>query len=127
MSEHPAKPLLNAGDPTGDPRERRQYTRHHLALAVQLIQGPRILRAVMQNISAGGARMTILPGQSLEIGDHVTCVFSPSASTRIRLDGEVRWVESSEPPGIGVEWKTLLGRDQLLTFIGHDPDDSQHG
>lgn len=92
----------------GDPSERRDNQRFEVEVVVRVFMGDTVVDWPSEDISAGGMRLRV-DAQVPKIGERLKVSFKlPLLAAPIEAEGEVRWVDRSTPPTIGIQFSTGL-------------------
>lgn len=96
--------MIDWQDPGDVHHGRRRFARRPVKLDARLQIGGREIRAVTENISPGGAFLSVaLPESAKEV---IATIGLPHGK-ELRVKAKVRW-RRPEPPGVGIEFDTFL-------------------
>jgi hypothetical protein len=91
-------------DDKDDHGQRRQFSRRPVKLQAKLRVGSAELTAVTENISPGGAFLSVaLP----ENAEEVEASIGLPHGRDLRVRAKIRW-RRHNPPGVGIEFETFL-------------------
>ena len=96
--------------------ERREHARYDLSVEVDYSHGDTFLFSYIENISEMG--IFIRTEDPLALGTEIELAFTPPGGERLRLRGEVVWINPVKPggenlnPGMGVRFVDLGPEDR---------------